>query len=421
MDIPCSRTVLDNGLHVITLNMPYGYNTSTVVAIGTGSRYEPDDLAGLSHFLEHLPFKGTRHWPTPKNIAESVENMGGTIDAFTEREMTVFNSKVSNTHWEKVFPVVFDLVLQPLLRHDDIEKERDIILDELRMNMNNPTDLCGLLMDQSMWPNQSIGRDIGGIPETVREIQRDDLYAYHQQQYVPNNSAVIVSGNVSHQKVVDRTADLTRHWIPGKTAPKNPLIPTDWSIPTVTVNHQDNEETTLNLGFPGVAYDDPDYYITMIITTILGIGSGSRLFQKLREDLGLTYDCHSQLHQYKDCANLIIACSMEPENTSRVASTILQEINGLTNNVTNKELFRAKEYVKGGLFTQIEDSMERALFMATQDLVYGNIEPVNEIIDHVDVVTVDDVSRVSSRIFSNKPRIVVVGPHKDSEFEKIVG
>ena len=175
------KTVLDNGLRVMTAEMPHTRSISMFVSVGAGSRYEPDELAGLSHFLEHLPFKGTRNWPTALAISEAVEGVGGMMNAATDREMTSFWCKVASVHADRALPVVLDLILHPLLEPAEMEKEREVILDELRMTNDYPAQVCDLLIDRALWPDQAMGRDVGGTAETVAAISLDDVCRYMER------------------------------------------------------------------------------------------------------------------------------------------------------------------------------------------------------------------------------------------------
>ena len=184
------RTTLANGLRVLTAEMPHTRSVSMFIAVGAGSRYEPAEKAGLSHFLEHLPFKGTRSWPTALAISEAVEGVGGIMNASTDREMTSFWCKVASVHADQAIPVLLDLILHPLLDPAEMEKEREVILDELRMTNDYPAQVCDLLIDRALWPDQAMGRDVGGTSETVTRIVLDDVRDYMDRQYRPNNTVI---------------------------------------------------------------------------------------------------------------------------------------------------------------------------------------------------------------------------------------
>ena len=208
------RTVLDNQLRVLTSTTPHSPSVSMLISVGAGSRYEPRELAGLSHFLEHLPFKGTEHWPTARQVSEAIEGVGGLMNASTDREMTVFWCKVAKPHYKQAFSVLLDMVLHPLLDAEEMEKEREVIQEELRMTNDYPTQLVDLLIDETLWPDQAMGRDVGGTPDTVSTITINDVREYMYQQYNPANTVVAIAGSITHEEVVDLVGGATHHWKP---------------------------------------------------------------------------------------------------------------------------------------------------------------------------------------------------------------
>ena len=208
------RSILDNKLRVLTSTMAHTQSVSMVICVGAGSRYESDKLAGVSHFIEHLPFKGTKNWPTARAVSEAIEGVGGVMNASTDREMTVFWCKVARLHYKTAFAVLLDMVLNSLLDPEDVEKEREVIQEELRMTYDQPSYRVDLLIDEAMWPGQAMGRDVGGTPESVADIQQKDIREYMHQQYNPGNTVVAVAGNVTHDEVVDMLVETTQDWKP---------------------------------------------------------------------------------------------------------------------------------------------------------------------------------------------------------------
>ena len=208
------RSVLNNKLRVLTSTMVHTQSVSIVICVGAGSRYESEELAGVSHFIEHLPFKGTVSWPTARAVSEAIEGVGGIMNASTDREMTVFWVKVAKPHFKTAFAVLMDMVLHSRLDPEEVEKEREVIQEELRMTYDSPSYRVDLLIDEAMWPNQAMGRDVGGTLETVADIQQKDIHDYMKQQYNPSNTVVAVAGNVTHNEIVDMLTDSTRDWKP---------------------------------------------------------------------------------------------------------------------------------------------------------------------------------------------------------------
>ncbi|HWP28647.1 MAG TPA: pitrilysin family protein, partial [Chloroflexota bacterium] len=206
------KTTLANGLRIVTATMPHTRSVSINFFVGAGSRYETDDIAGVSHFLEHMLFKGTARRPTPREIAETIESVGGIMNAGTDRELTVYWCKVPSPHFARTLDVLADNLRHSLFASEEIEKERAVIIEELHMVEDNPSDLVGVLIDEVLWPDQPLGRDIAGSEETVRAIQREHLVSYLQQQYVPANTVLAVAGNVTHEQVVTEAERLLGDW-----------------------------------------------------------------------------------------------------------------------------------------------------------------------------------------------------------------
>ena len=279
------RAVLDNQLRVLTSTMPHSMSVSMTISVGAGSRYEPDELAGLSHFLEHLPFKGTESWPTARHVSEAIEGVGGVMNASTDRELTVFWCKVARLHFRQAFAVLLDMVLNPLLDPEEMEKEREVIQEELRMTYDYPTNRVDLLIDEIMWPEQAMGRDVGGTPDSVNAISVNDVREYMEHQYNPANVVITVVGNVDHNEVVELIAEATKNWKPGESLDWEPVTENDAGS-MARVEQKRSDQAHICLGLPGISLTDPDRHAFAILNGILGDGMSSRLFLNLRENQG---------------------------------------------------------------------------------------------------------------------------------------
>ena len=413
------KTVLDNGLRVLTAYMPHTRSVSMFVSVGAGSRYEPDELAGLSHFLEHLPFKGTRSWPTALAISEAVEGVGGIMNAATDREMTSFWCKVASVHADRALPVIFDLILNPLMDPAEMEKEREVILDELRMTNDYPAQVCDLLIDRALWPDQAMGRDVGGTAESVAAISLDDVSRYMERQYRPNNTVIGIAGAISHDEAVRFVVDATRDWLPGETLTWQPVSAPPDDAPAILLDNRLTEDTSICMGLSGLALTDPDRYAATVLNGLLGDGMSSRLFQNLRENLGLTYDCHSSLSSYRDCGALVVSCGTEPSRAAEAVAATRRELEGLLTAPPQSEVHKAREYIKGRLLMRMEDSRAVASWLASQELLMEEITTPDETAASIDAVTPDDVLRAAQRLVDIKRmRLAIVGPHEgQAEFE----
>jgi predicted Zn-dependent peptidase len=403
-------SVLDNKLRVLTSTMPHTQSISMVICVGAGSRYESDELAGVSHFIEHLPFKGTESWPTARAVSEAIEGVGGVMNASTDREMTVFWCKVARLHYKTAFAVLMDMVLNSRLDPEEVEKEREVIQEELRMTYDQPSYRVDLLIDEAMWPDQAMGRDVGGTLETVADIQQKDIREYMHQQYNPANTVVTVAGNVTHEEVVDMLAETTRDW--------KPLESLDWELatdnvegPLVKVERRHSDQTHLCLGVPGLSLTHPDRYAFNLMNTILGDGMSSRLFLNLREEQGLAYDVHSSSSNYRDTGALVVYCGVEPSKTNDAVKTIVKEFQGMHQAPSEQELNKAREYSKGRLLLRMEDTRAVASWLGAQELLQDSVRTPEEVVESLDAVTPADIARVAKNFLNDdKMRLAVVGP-----------
>ena len=347
MSLNHNSTVLDNGLRVLTSTMPHTYSVTLCLFVGVGSRYEPDETAGSTHFLEHLLFKGSKNWPKAQDISEAIEGVGGVMNASTDREITIYWCKVAKPHFKRALAVLLDMVLNPLLDKDEMEKERQVILEELRMSNDYPTHRVDLLMDEMLWPDHPMGRDVGGTIESVNNITRDDLTALMERQYGPDNVVISVAGGVSHEEVLSQIEESTTDW-----KPRNPM---DWT--PVEVNQQEAalrmeykkiEQAHICIGMPALPLDHPDRYAMSLVNVMLGEGMSSRLFLEIREKLGLAYDVHSSLSQFRDCGSLIVYCGSEPSRSRKSLEAIMGQLEAMREGFTERSWRRRGSIRRGG-------------------------------------------------------------------------
>ena len=404
------RSVLDNKLRVLTSTMVHTESVSMVICVGAGSRYESEKLAGVSHFIEHLPFKGTKNWPTARAVSEAIEGVGGVMNASTDREMTVFWCKVARLHYKTAFAVLLDMVLNSRLDPEDVEKEREVIQEELRMTYDQPSYRVDLLIDEAMWPDQAMGRDVGGTPESVAEIQQKDIREYMHQQYNPANTVVAVAGNVTHDEVVDMLVETTQDWKPLESLAWEPA--TDGvQGPVVKFERRRSDQSHVCLAVPGLSLAHPDRYAFNLMNTILGDGMSSRLFLNLREEQGLAYDVQSSTSSFRDTGALVVYCGVEPQKTNDAVRSIVEEFKGMHEEPSEQELHKAKEYSKGRLLLRMEDTRAVASWLGAQELLQDNVQTPSEVVDLLDAVDTSDVARVSNSLLDDsKFRLAVVGP-----------
>lgn len=415
------RSVLDNQLRVLTSTMPHTRSVSIIISVGAGSRYEPADKAGLSHFLEHLPFKGTKYWPTAQAVSEAIEGVGGVMNASTDREMTAFWCKVAQPHFRTAFSVLLDMLINPLLDPEELEKEREVIQEELRMTNDHPTYKVDLLIDEALWPGQAMGRDVGGTAESVEAITREEIQEYMRLQYNPANTVVAVAGNITHQEVVELLEEATTKWQPVQSLDWEP-VSYDNPGSTVLMDQRRTDQTHLCLALPGVPLDDPDRYNLALLNVMLGDGMSSRLFQNLRERQSLTYDVNSSTNHFRDCGSVIVYCGVEPRKSRPAIKAVVEELQGMQQEAPEEELNKAKEYTKGRLLLRLEDSRAVATWLATQELLQGRVATPEQAVQRIDDVTPSGVAKVAQRLFGQENlRLAVVGPHRsDKQFQKLL-
>ena len=405
------RSVLGNQLRVVTSMMAHTQSVSIAIFVGAGSRYEPPELAGVSHFIEHLPFKGTEKWPTARDVSEAVEGVGGIMNASTDREVTVFWCKVARPHFRTAMDVLLDMLINPLLDPEEVEKEREVIQEELRMTYDNPSYRVDLLIDEALWPEQAMGRDVGGTPDTVAAIDQATIRDYMARQYNPANTVVAVAGNVEHDEVVSLLEDTTHNWQPRETLDWEPVAEGAGDGPVIKIERRRSDQSHLCLALPGLSLNDPDRYALSLLNVMLGDGMSSRLFLNLREDHGLAYDVSSSINHFRDCGSMVIYCGVEPRKTNDAVRAVMHELDGMREEAEERELNKAREYATGRLLLRMEDSRAVASWMGSQQILQDQLCSVEDIVSRLYDVTPADISAIATRLFRQEQlRLAVVGP-----------
>ena len=415
-------TVLDNGLTVLTATMPHTRSVSLCVFVGAGSRYESDELAGAAHFIEHLLFKGTKRWPTAKELSEAVEGVGGLMNASTDREMTVFWVKVASIHFQRALDVLAEAILRPLMDGGEMEKERRVILEELNMTNDYPSYRVDQLLDEALWPDQPLGRDVGGTTESVLALTRDGVLEFMAHQYVPTNVTIAVAGDVAHDKTVEAVANAFEVWATSQTPLSWYPVEDSNRGPSVRVEYRKTDQAHICLGLPGLSQDHPDRYPLNLLNVILGEGMSSRLFVELRERQGLAYDVHSGVSHMRDCGAVVIYCGVQPQKSRQAIRSIMEQLEGLKKGMPQEELDKARELVKGRLLLRMEDSRNVAMWMGAQQLLQGHVHTVESVVKQLNKITTDDLQRVAKAVIDiGKLKLAVVGPYRSPRsFERLL-
>lgn len=393
-------TTLSNGIRVITEQMPHVRSVSMGIWIGTGSRRENAEENGISHFIEHMVFKGTKN-RSAEEIARSVDSIGGGLDAFTAKEMVSYNTKVLDEHLPLAFDVLADLVRNPLFREDDIEKEKGVILEELKMEVDNPEYLLHEIFSSNFWKDHPIGKPILGTKDTVQKFHREMLHEYYTRIYSPANILITAAGNLRHDHIVE----LTRSHFEGLRITE--AVPEDRSpVPHARLvfrNKSSLEQTHLYLGVPSYALPHEDRFVCYVLNTLLGGGMSSRLFQNIREKQGLAYAVYSELNMYRDAGCLAIYAGTSLESARKVVDSIMHEFRDLKENlVSAEELRRAKDHLKGSFMLGLESTSSRMGNLARQELYFKRFFSLDDMVESIEKVTAEEVQRLAREFFEAK-------------------
>jgi predicted Zn-dependent peptidase len=409
------RSTLPNGLRVLTATMPHTRSVTVSIYVGAGSRYETQPVAGISHFVEHMCFKGTEKRPTAKEVSEVIDGVGGIMNAATDRELTVYYCKVARPHFETAMDVLTDMLEAPLFDPVEVEKERKVVLEEIAATVDSPSQLVDVLIDEVMWPDQPLGWDVAGTPESVADMSRDDLYSYLRRQYVPNNMVVAVAGNVTHEEVLACTDRFLGPAPAGKPGTWSPAIEPSGG-PRLRILSKKTEQAHVSLSVRGVPLRHPDRHAVDLLSVALGEGMSSRLFVELREERGLCYDVHSYTTHFLDTGAFTLYAAVDPPRAGEATSALLDELGRLRAGMPEEELAKAKELSKGRLLLRMEDTRSVSGWLGGQECLLGEVRSVDEVVDEIERVTVADVRRVANEIIvKDQLCFAAVGPFRSEK------
>jgi predicted Zn-dependent peptidase len=393
-------TTLPNGVRVITEAMPHVRSVSVGIWIGTGSRRETPEQNGISHFIEHMLFKGTTH-RSAEDIARSVDSIGGNLDAFTAKELVCFNTKVLDEHLSLAWDVLADLVLNPLFRPEDIEKEKGVILEEIKMEADSPDYLVHEIFSSNFWKDHPLGKPILGTRETVRRFDSDMIRAYYSQVYAPANLLVTAAGNLTHQRLVALVREHFDSLPAGQPTPSDNAPATHARI--ALRNKKSLEQVHVCLGVPSYPLPHQERFACYVLNTLLGGGMSSRLFQNIRERQGLAYAVFSELSPYRDTGCLSIYAGTSLESAPKVVESIVHEFRDLKERaVADEELRRAKDHLKGSLMLSLESTASRMTNLARQEMYFNRFFTLDELVQSIEAVTSPDVQRIAQTFFDPK-------------------
>jgi predicted Zn-dependent peptidase len=410
------KTTLGNGARIVTSTMDHVHSASVTFNYCVGSRYESDEQAGISHVLEHMLFKGTSKRPDPAQISGDIESVGGILNAATGRESTNYWAKVPSTHLRMAFDVLADIVCNSTIPEDELEKERNVIFEEIRGIADTPDDLVHDIIDEVIWDNQPVGRSIIGTEATVGSISATDLRNYLDSYYRPERLVIAASGKIDHEEVVDLAE---QYFGSMERGTGETFVPTEQRNdgPQVRIVHRPTEQAHLCIGHPALPYTDDRRYTQGMIDAILSSGMSSRLFQEIREKRGLVYSVYGYYRQYADAGQGIVYAGTDLTRIEETIAAILAELNRLrSDRVPQEELDRTKELRKGRILMGMEDSRSVAGWIGSQELTFGEILTPEEVMERIDAVRADDMLDLAREIIREEAlNLAIVGPYEDAD------
>ena len=413
--------MVPGGATLVSAAMPERLSASLVLMFAGGSRLEDERLAGVSHFIEHLNFKGTRRRPSSKEIADAIEGIGGFINASTDKELTAYWARIPAEHLDLGLDVLCDIVSNSNLSAADVERERSVILEELKMYQDQPQEHVQNLLEELMWPGHPLGRDIAGTLASVAHLTRDEIVAYAGRRYRLPHLVIGAAGRIDHAAIANAIAS--------KLALPQDLdgsvessAPGELGGPKLILRKQQTEQAHICFGVRALSYMHPDRYVLDLLNTVLGEGMSARLFLNIRERLGLAYDVHSFTQKHRDTGYLGVYLGVDPKNAVRAVDATLAELRRFRDeDVEPAELERAKEFTKGRLRLDLETTNGVAFWLTYQQLVLGEVRTIEDEIRDIDAVTAGDIRRVANDVLGGAIQMAVIGPFaKSSAFRALI-
>lgn len=410
---PYEKTTLANGVRIVTSRMEGVRSASLIMAYNVGSRIEPAPIAGVAHFLEHMLFKGTEARPDPLTISQEIESVGGIVNAGTGRENTSYWAKVPGAHLPLAFDVLADMLRNSTFESEELEKERKVIFEEIRAVQDIPEDIVHDIIDQVVWGDDPVGRDVAGTEETVANIGRDTMLEFFHRNYGADRLVIAAGGDIHHDEIVRLTEKYFGD-LPVTINPhgNSPVVNTQ-SEKRIRIVTKDTEQAHLAIGFPAVSYFDDRRYAQSTIEALLSSGMSSRLFQEIREKRGLVYSVYGYFRSHEDVGQGVIYAGTDTERVRETIQAIMGELRRLRDEpVPADELERSKTLRKGRLLMGLEDSRSVASWVGSQEATYGEIETPEEIMEHIDAVSVEDVQSLANDLLHDHlMSMALIGPY----------
>jgi predicted Zn-dependent peptidase len=414
------RDTLDNGLRVLTADLPHAQSVAVLVMLAAGSRYEPEESSGIAHFSEHMFFKGTEKRPSTREIAGAIDAIGGEFNAFTGKEYTAYYVKCAAEHRDIALDVLVDMLRNSRFEEEEIQREKGVIIEEMNMYYDTPRDFIGGVYESLLWGDQPLGRDIIGRKETVHAATRDTFMGYLDRWYKPSRMVLGVGGRIG-DGLLERTQELLGDLADADTGEPEPTAP--YANGRVRVHTKQSEQAHITLGVQSLPLDHPDRYAIQLLATALGGGMSSRLFSEVRERRGLAYYVYGLNHSYTDAGTLYSQAGVDIARIDDAVATIAVELRKVAADpLPPEELEKARNFAKGRFVLQLESPQGLMLFGLRKEVLERQIPEPEEVLRGLDAVTRDDVARVASELITtDRLRLAVIGPFEDaSRFEPLL-
>lgn len=410
------KITLDNGLRILTTPMPHTRSVGLGIFTGVGSRYESKATNGISHFIEHMMFKGTPRRPSAQQISETIEGLGGILNAGTGSEATTYWAKVAHHHLPITLDLLVDIFHHSTFEPQEVEKERQVILQEISRLMDVPGSWVHVLIDQLIWPAHPVGREIAGTKESVMRIRREDMLDYVARTYTPRNTVISVAGNLDHEKVLEQLSKELAGW---EAKPVPSFLPATEPSPgpNLQIQFKEIEQAHLCVGMRGLSFNDPDYFKLRVLNVVLGEGMSSRLFLEIREKRGLAYSVGSYASSLSDTGAVVLYAGVPPQKAADVVSAMMEQLELLRKKqVPQAEMTKAKEFIKGRILLSMEGTFANAQWFGKQEVLNQEVLTVDQVIERVDAVTAPDVQAVAQHLFTTEQlRLAAIGAFKAEE------
>lgn len=407
-------SVLESGARLVTAAMPQRASVAVTFMLGVGSRFEDRSTSGLAHFIEHMVFKGSRAYPSATAISQPIEAIGGVVNAETDRESTVFWTRVPGDRLNLAIGVLSDMLLRPLLEVEEVERERQVVIEELRMSADNPQEHVHTLFEAIAWPDHPLGWDVAGREETVRSFDRDDCLAHMARHYRPENLVVCICGAVEHEEARSLVEEALGGGRPGWEAPFALPAPPPSPPSAVRLELRPIEQANIVVGGRSASYRDAQRHAVDVLNVLLGEGMSSRLFVELRERRALVYDVHSFTVRLRDTGMLAMYLGCGAAHASEAVAAAVTELRRLAADpVGTEELDRATGYLRGRLLLGLESTSSMASFLGEQLLLTGEILSPDELMRRVDGVTGEDVAGAASALLAGGLQAALITPNGD--------